>query len=78
MAMATRRSRRTRQAIRRLYDETNKGNYDFLDELLAPDFTSYGGAGFKDLHGPAAFKELTHDVPHVVPGPVVPGRRAHR
>jgi predicted ester cyclase len=48
-----------KQAIRRLYDETNKGNYDFLDELLAPDFVSYGGAGFKDLHGPAEFKELT-------------------
>jgi predicted ester cyclase len=48
-----------KRAIERLYDETNAGNYDFLDELLAPDFTSYGGAGFQDLHGPAAFKELT-------------------
>jgi ketosteroid isomerase-like protein len=36
-------------AIQRLYVETNAGNYDFLDELLAPDFVSYGGAGFMDL-----------------------------
>jgi predicted ester cyclase len=46
-------------AIQRLYDETNANNYDYLDELLAPDFKSIGGAGFKDLEGPAAFKELT-------------------
>ena len=59
MAMATSSVEAEQAAIRRLYDETNKGNYDFLDELLAPDFTSYGGAGFKDLHGPAEFKELT-------------------
>ncbi len=59
MAMATTSVEANRAAIRRLYDETNKGNYDFLDELLAPDFTSYGGAGFKDLHSPAEFKELT-------------------
>jgi len=48
-----------KQAIQRLYDETNAGNLDFLDELLAPDFVSYGGAGFQDLHGPEAFKQLT-------------------
>jgi len=48
-----------KDAIQRLYDETNAGNLGFLDELLAPDFVSYGGAGFQDLHGPAAFKELT-------------------
>ena len=59
MAMATSSVEANKAAIRRLYDETNKGNYDFLDELLAPDFTSYGGAGFKDLHSPAEFKELT-------------------
>jgi len=46
-------------AIRRLYDETNKGNLDFMNEILAPDFTSYGGAGFQDLHGPGEFIELT-------------------
>ena len=51
MAMATTSVEANKAAIRRLYDETNKGNYDFLDELLAPDFTSYGGAGFKDLRG---------------------------
>jgi predicted ester cyclase len=59
MTMAAAPVDANKQAIRRLYDETNKGNYDFLDELLAPDFVSYGGAGFKDLHGPAEFKELT-------------------
>lgn len=59
MTMAAAPVDANKQAIRRLYDETNEGNYDFLDELLAPDFTSYGGAGFKDLHGPAEFKELT-------------------
>jgi predicted ester cyclase len=46
-------------AIRKLYDETNKGNLDFMNEILAPDFTSYGGAGFQDLHGPGEFIELT-------------------
>ena len=59
MTTATSSVEANKQAIRRLYDETNNGHYDFLDELLAPDFTSYGGAGFKDLHGPAEFKELT-------------------
>jgi len=47
-----------KQAIQRLYDETNEGKYDFLEELLAPDFVAHGGAGFQDLHGPAEFKEL--------------------
>lgn len=46
-------------AVRRLFDETNKGNLEFMDELLSPDFKSIGGAGFQDLEGPAAFKELT-------------------
>ncbi|OGO55114.1 MAG: hypothetical protein A2Z32_12305 [Chloroflexi bacterium RBG_16_69_14] len=59
MAMAAASVEANKQAIRRLYDETNKYNLDFLDEILAPDFTSYGGAGFKDLHSPAEFKELT-------------------
>lgn len=44
--------------IYRMYDETNKGNIDVLDELLAEDFVSYGGAGFQDLHGRQAFKDL--------------------
>jgi len=46
-------------AIRKLYDETNKYNLDFLDEILAPDFTSYGRSGFRDLHSPKEFRELT-------------------
>ncbi len=47
-----------RAVIQQLYDETNKGNMDFLRELLAPDFISYGGAGFQDLHGSEAFINL--------------------
>lgn len=47
-----------RALIQKMYDETNKGNIDILNELLAPDFTSYGGAGFQDLHGPEAFINL--------------------
>lgn len=41
-----------------LYDESNRGNLDVFEELFAPEFVSYGGAGFQDLHGPAAFKDL--------------------
>ena len=42
----------------RLYDEANKGNLEIFAELFSPDFVSYGGAGFADLHGAAAFKDL--------------------
>ncbi|PYE54799.1 ester cyclase [Deinococcus yavapaiensis] len=41
-----------------IYDETNKGNLAVFEELFAPEFVSYGGAGFGDLHGPAAFRDL--------------------
>jgi steroid delta-isomerase-like uncharacterized protein len=44
--------------IHRMYDETNKGNINVLNEILADDFVSYGGAGFQDLHGPQAFIDL--------------------
>jgi steroid delta-isomerase-like uncharacterized protein len=54
--MATAAERKA--AIIRMYDETNRGNIDILDEMLAPDFVSYGGAGFQDLHGRDAFKQL--------------------
>jgi steroid delta-isomerase-like uncharacterized protein len=47
-----------RALIQRMYDETNNGNIEILNELLAPDFVSYGGAGFQDLHGPEAFINL--------------------
>jgi predicted ester cyclase len=48
-----------RQNIIRMYDETNKGNgAKALHEMLSDDFVSYGGAGFKDLHGPQAFIDL--------------------
>jgi steroid delta-isomerase-like uncharacterized protein len=42
----------------RMYEEANAGNVDIFYELLAPDFISIGGAGFKDLEGPAGFAEL--------------------
>src|SRR5436309_3470612 len=42
----------------RLYDEANAGNVDIFYELLAPDFVSVGGAGFKDLDGPEGFAGL--------------------
>jgi len=41
-----------------LYDEANKGNIDIFYEALAPDFVSYGGAGFEDLYGPDGFAGL--------------------
>jgi len=41
-----------------LYEEANKGNIDIFAEALAPDFVSYGGAGFEDLHGPEGFAGL--------------------
>jgi steroid delta-isomerase-like uncharacterized protein len=47
-----------RDAIQRLYDETNVGNMEVLREMLADDFVSYGGAGFQDLRGPEAFINL--------------------
>ena len=47
-----------KDAIVRLFDEANRANLDIFHELLAPEFVSYGGAGFQDLHGPEAFKQL--------------------
>jgi predicted ester cyclase len=41
-----------------LYEEANKGNIGIFAEALAPDFVSYGGAGFQDLHGPEGFAGL--------------------
>ncbi len=41
-----------------LFEEANRQNLDVFTELLAPDFVSYGGAGFQDLHGPEAFRQL--------------------
>jgi predicted ester cyclase len=45
-------------AVVHLFDEANRANLDVFHELLAPDFISYGGAGFQDLNGPEAFKQL--------------------
>jgi len=47
-----------KDAMVRLYDEANKQNLGIFDELLAEDFVSYGGAGFGDLNGAEAFKDL--------------------
>jgi predicted ester cyclase len=47
-----------KDAMVRLYDEANKQNLGIFDELLAENFVSYGGAGFQDLVGAEAFKDL--------------------
>ncbi len=47
-----------KDAMVRLFDEANRANLDVFRELLAPEFISYGGAGFQDLFGPEAFKQL--------------------
>jgi hypothetical protein len=47
-----------KEAVYRLFDETNKGHLAVFDELFAADFVSYGGAGFQDLYGANAFREL--------------------
>ncbi len=47
-----------KDAVVHLFDEANKANLDIFFELLAPDFISYGGAGFQDLVSPDAFKQL--------------------
>jgi predicted ester cyclase len=47
-----------KSAVVHLFDEANRANLDIFHELLAPDFVSYGGAGFQDLFGPEAFKQL--------------------
>lgn len=68
-----------RALIYRMYDESNKGNVEFLREVLSEDFVSYGGAGFQDIHGSenfinlyrtfaAAFPDLQFEVQHVVVG----------
>jgi predicted ester cyclase len=44
--------------IHRLYDQINKGNVDVINELIAPDFVSYGAAGFPDIRGIDAFKQF--------------------
>jgi predicted ester cyclase len=45
-------------AVNRLYDAANEGGTDIFDELLAPDFVSYGGVSMPDIHGVEAFKEF--------------------
>lgn len=50
-----------------LYDEANKGNLDIFGEMLAPDFVSYGGAGFQDLYGPEGFANLYRTFTQALP-----------
>ncbi|MEW5871015.1 MAG: ester cyclase family protein [Chloroflexota bacterium] len=47
-----------KDAMVRLYDESNRQNFAVFDEMFAPDFVSYGGAGFQDLNGAEAFRQL--------------------
>ncbi len=47
-----------KDAMVRLYDESNAQKFSVFDEMFAPDFVSYGGAGFQDLHGAAEFRNL--------------------
>jgi predicted ester cyclase len=47
-----------KDAMVRLYDESNKQNFAVFDEMFAPDFVSFGGAGFQDLVGAEAFRQL--------------------
>ena len=47
-----------KDAIVHLFAEANRANLDVFHEMLAPEFISYGGAGFQDLVGPEAFKQL--------------------
>jgi predicted ester cyclase len=45
-------------AMVRLYDESNKQNFAVFDEMFASNFVSFGGAGFQDLVGAEAFRQL--------------------
>lgn len=47
-----------KDAMVRLYDESNRQNFAVFDEMFSPDFVSYGGAGFQDLNGAEAFRQL--------------------
>lgn len=47
-----------KDAIVRLYDESNAQNFAVFDEMFSTDFVSYGGAGFQDLHGAEEFRNL--------------------
>jgi predicted ester cyclase len=47
-----------KDAMVRLYDESNNQNFAVFDEMFAPNFVSFGGAGFQDLNGAEAFRQL--------------------
>jgi predicted ester cyclase len=47
-----------KDAMVKLYDRSNAQDFSVFDELFAPDFVSYGGAGFQDLHGAEEFRQL--------------------
>lgn len=48
---------RNLEIVKRLYDETAKGNLSVYDELFAPDFVSYTSAAGQELRGGEAFKQ---------------------
>lgn len=47
--------------LARLYEAANEGNLAVFDELLAPDFVNYSGAGLADVHGIDGFKQFYKD-----------------
>jgi steroid delta-isomerase-like uncharacterized protein len=51
----------------RMLEETNKGNLDVLQEVLADDFVSYGGAGLPDTYGPQGLIDLVETFQDALP-----------
>ena len=47
-----------KNAIAELYDRSNAQDFSVFDEMFAPEFVSYGGAGFQDLNGAEEFRQL--------------------
>jgi steroid delta-isomerase-like uncharacterized protein len=53
--------------VQRMYDESNRGNYDVLYDVLADDFVNHGGAGLPDAHGPQALIDLVQALMGAMP-----------
>jgi predicted ester cyclase len=56
-----------KDAMVRLYDESNLQHLSVFDEMFATDFISFGGAGFRDLHGAGEFRELYQQFLSAIP-----------
>jgi steroid delta-isomerase-like uncharacterized protein len=56
-----------KDALIYLYEEANRQHLDVFKDLFAPDFVSYGGAGFRDLHGASEFRDLYLDFLRAMP-----------